>query len=194
MKVHLVYAHPLDSSFAAAALARVRSALEAAGHSIDLLDLYAEDFEPRLSAAERRVYHDVPDNRAGVQPYVDRLQAAEALVLVFPAWNFGPPAILKGWFDRVMLPGVSFDLRDGRIRPALTNIRRFAVVTSYGQQGWIVRWIIGDPLRKQLLRAMRRCMNPRARTRWHACYDMNNADDKRRARFLDRLDRSFRSF
>ena len=194
MLVHLIYAHPLPDSFAAAALKRVSAALEAGGHSIDLLDLYAEDFEPRLSAAERARYHDVPANLEPVRGYVERLRAADALVLVFPAWNFGPPAILKGWFDRVLLPGVSFDLSGGKIRPALTNITRFGVVTSYGQPGWIVRWVIGDPLRKQMLRALKRCMRPGARTRWHACYDMNNAGDARRARFLDSLDRAFGHF
>lgn len=192
MRVHLVYAHPLADSFAAAACARVRKALEASNHEIDLLDLYAEDFEPRLSASERACYHDVPQNQSSVQSYVDRLQAADALVLVFPSWNFGPPAILKGWFDRVLLPGVSFDLSGGKIKPALTNITRFAVVTSYGQRNWIVRWIIGDPLRKQLLRALRRCMHPRARTCWMVFYDMNRADHDRRSRFLDRLDSRFR--
>jgi NAD(P)H dehydrogenase (quinone) len=194
MKVHLVYAHPLPDSFAGAALARVRGALEAAGHTVDVLDLYAEGFDPRLSPEERRIYHDVPANRAPVADYVARLQSADALVLVFPAWNFGPPAILKGWFDRVLLPGVSFDIVDGRIRPALTNITRFAVVTSYGQQGWVVRWVIGNPLRKQLLRAMRWCMNRRVRTLWLPFYNMNTADQARCKRFLARLDRTFRRF
>lgn len=194
MRVHVVFAHPLAGSFAAAALARVCAGLEASGHQVDLLDLYADGFDPRLTAEERRIYHEVPANRSPVAAYVERLQAAEALVLVFPAWNFGPPAILKGWFDRVLLPGVAFELADGRIRPALTNIGRFAVVTSYGQRGWVVRWVIGNPLRKQLLRAMRWCMSPRAQVRWLAFYDMNNADQQRRERFLARLDDSFRRF
>ena len=55
-----------------------------------------------------------------------RLQAAEALVLCFPVWNFGYPAILKGFFDRVFLPGVSFKMVDGKVRPNLWNIRKLA--------------------------------------------------------------------
>ena len=58
----------------------------------------------------RRSYHDTATNTGPVQTYVDRLRAADALVLVFPVWNYGYPAILKGFFDRVFLPGVSFDL------------------------------------------------------------------------------------
>ena len=48
-----------------------------------------------------------------MRTYVERLRGAEALVLVFPVWNYGYPAILKGFFDRVFLPGVSFRLVDG---------------------------------------------------------------------------------
>lgn len=192
MRVHLVYAHPLAGSFAAAARDTAMRALAARGHAVDLLDLYTEGFEPRLSAEERERYHDTPANQATVAGYVERVRAAEALVLVFPAWNFGPPAILKGWLDRVMVPGVAFKLVDGDIRPALTNIRHFSVVTSYGQRGWVVRWVIGDPLRKMLMRSFRRCLHPRARTRWMPLYDMNRIDDARRRRFLDRLDTAFR--
>jgi NAD(P)H dehydrogenase (quinone) len=61
---------------------------------------------------------------------VDRLLKAEALVLVYPVWNYGFPAILKGWIDRVFLPGVSFGLVDGKVRPTLHNITRIVVVTS----------------------------------------------------------------
>ncbi|TJW38975.1 MAG: flavodoxin family protein, partial [Mesorhizobium sp.] len=59
-------------------------------------------------------------------PYVARLQKAEALVLSFPVWNYGYPAILKGFFDRVFLPGVSFKLVDGKVQPSLHNIRKLA--------------------------------------------------------------------
>ena len=49
---------------------------------------------------------------------------AEALVLSFPVWNYGYPAILKGFFDRVFLPGVSFELVNGKVQPILHNIGR----------------------------------------------------------------------
>jgi NAD(P)H dehydrogenase (quinone) len=67
-----------------------------------------------LTEAERRGYHEVGPNLEPVRDYVERLRAAEALVMVFPVWNFGYPAILKGFLDRVFLPGVSFRLEDGQ--------------------------------------------------------------------------------
>ncbi len=73
-----------------------------------------------------------------LKPYVDRLRAAEAIVFVHPVWNYGYPAILKGFFDRIFLPGVSFilvggDASDkGRLVTNMKNIKKVAYVTTYG--------------------------------------------------------------
>jgi putative NADPH-quinone reductase len=170
----------------------VLEALEGRGWEVDDCDLYAEGFDPVLSAAERRGYHDAPANVEPVRPYVERLRAADALVLVFPVWNFGYPAMLKGFLDRVFLPGVSFRLVDGRVRPNLTRIRRLAAVTSYG--GTRLRALLaGDPPRACVTRAVRHVCRPRA-MRYLALYDMNRADDARRGRFLDHVGRTLEAF
>jgi NAD(P)H dehydrogenase (quinone) len=78
--------------------------LRSRGHEVDDCDLYAERFDPVLSEIERIQYHDIKLNRAPVAAYADRLLAAEALILIYPVWNEGFPAILKGFFDRVFVP------------------------------------------------------------------------------------------
>ena len=115
MRVLVLYAHPVETSFGAAIHERIVGALKERGHDIDDCDLYAENFDPRLSREERLAYHEVGANIAPVAGHVERLRAAEALILCFPVWNFGYPAILKGYFDRVFLPGVSFELVDGKV-------------------------------------------------------------------------------
>ena len=112
MRVLVLYAHPDPESFAAALHRTIVETLAAAGHEVDDCDLYAEGFNPVLSREERVGYHDLAHNQMPVSAYVARLQKAEALVLSYPVWNFGFPAILKGFFDRVFLPGVSFKLVD----------------------------------------------------------------------------------
>lgn len=116
MRILLVLAHPLNESFAASVAKTAREALAEAGHAVDLLDLYAEDFEPRLTKAERGGYFDIPYDTSGVSKIVERLKAADGLILVFPQWWFNFPAILKGFFDRVFAPGVAFshDTAGGR--------------------------------------------------------------------------------
>ncbi|SES20506.1 Putative NADPH-quinone reductase (modulator of drug activity B) [Tranquillimonas rosea] len=183
----VLFAHPCGESFSAALHVRVVETLRARGWEVDDCDLNAEGFDPVLSAAERRGYHDTDGNIDPVASYVDRLRRADALVLVFPVWNFGYPAILKGFFDRVFLPGVSFRLEEGRVRPNLTHIRRLAAVTTYG--GTRRRaFLAGDPPRRVVKRALWHVTRPR-RLRYLALYDMNRADAARRGRFLERVGR-----
>lgn len=191
-KALVVYAHPCEESFSAALHRTVVDTLTAEDWEVDDCDLYAEGFQPVLTAEERRGYHDAPANRAAVEPYVERLQRARALVLVFPVWNFGYPAILKGFFDRVFLPEVSFTLRRGTLHPALTNIRRLAAVTTYG--GTRLRaTAAGDPPRRVVTRAVRYVCQP-IKVQYLALYDMNRAGDQKRAAFLARVGRAMESF
>ncbi|WP_299829605.1 NAD(P)H-dependent oxidoreductase [uncultured Roseobacter sp.] len=182
----VLFAHPCAESFSAALHDCVVNRLRARGWEVDDCDLNAEGFSPVLTAMERRTYHDAGHNIAPVADYVARLRQAEALVLVFPVWNFGYPAVLKGFFDRVFLPGVSFTLRNGKVMPNLQHIRKLAAVTTYG--GTRLRAMMaGDPPRKSVTRAVWHVCRPE-KTRYLALYDMNRATDGQRAGFLSRVD------
>lgn len=187
MKALVLFAHPCEESFGSALHAGIVDSLTARGWDVDDCDLYAENFQPVLTTDERRGYHEVPTNIEPVRDYVERLRAAEALIFSFPVWNFGYPAILKGFLDRVFLPGVSFKLVDGKVRPNLTHIRKLAAVTTYG--GTRLRAFgAGDPPRKHFTRAIWHVTRPET-MKYLALYDMNRADDARRAAFLDRVKR-----
>lgn len=189
----VVYAHPCEESFSHALLGVATETLEAAGWEIDLIDLYADGFDPVLTAEERRGYHAEETNTAPVAAYVARLRAADVLVLVFPVWNFGYPAILKGFIDRVFLPGVSFRLVDGKVAGNLRNIRKLAAVTTYG--GTIFRaFLCGDPPRKSVTRHIRAVLHPAARTTYMALYDMNRATEIERRNFLGEVRRKLERF
>lgn len=189
MRVLVIYAHPVEQSFNAAVHARIVAALAAAGHEVDDCDLYAEGFNPVLGRDERLAYHDPAVNRAPVATYVDRLLAAEALVLCFPVWCFGLPAILKGWFDRVLMPGVAFDISDpANVKPALTHLKTIVAFTTYGRPRWMALWM-GDPPRKVVKRYLRILTGGRARIKYHAYYHMNVATPDRLAAHLERVGR-----
>lgn len=186
MRVLYVYCHPLPESFHAALRDEALAGLAAAGHTVDLLDLYAEGFDPVLTADARRHYHDTSRNRDGLEGYVARLQAAEVLVLQFPTWCFGPPALLKGFFDRLLMPGIAFDLADpAHVRPLLTGVRRIVGIVTYGRPRHLV-WTMADPPRKLVTRYIR-WLTGGARADYHALYHMNVATDARRARFVARV-------
>lgn len=186
MNVLLLYAHPVDTSFQAALRSMMLDRLKAAGHAVDLCDLYAEAFDPRLPAAERIAYHDPQTNAEGVRDHVKRLLRAEALVLCFPVWNYGYPAVLKGYFDRVFVPGVSFRLVDGNVVPTLRNIRRVVAVTSYGGSR-LRAMLMGDPPRKLVGRVLRATVGPGARVSFLALYSMNRAGAEERRKFMSKV-------
>ena len=110
MRILVVYCHPVESSFCSALHQTVVHTLKSQGHAVDDCDLYAECFNPVLSREERLMYNDPPNNLVEAKPYADRVMQAHALVFVFPVWNFGLPAMLKGFIDRVLVPGVSFHM------------------------------------------------------------------------------------
>ena len=146
MQVLYLYCHPVPESYHGALRAVALAGLAKAGHSVDLCDLYAERFDPVLGPAERRSYHDIECNQRGLESYVDRLRRAEALVVQFPTWGFGAPAMLKGFLDRLILPGVAFDLNDpARVRPLLQNIHTIAGISTYGRSRWAARYM-GDEI------------------------------------------------
>jgi NAD(P)H dehydrogenase (quinone) len=184
MQVLYLYCHPLPESFHAALLVESLAGLADAGHSVDLLDLYAEGFDPVLSVEGRRDYHDVAKNRAGLEQHIERLQRAEALVMQFPTWCFGMPAMLKGYFDRMILPGVAFDLSDpANVRPLLGHIRHVVGISTYGRPRWTA-FYVGDPPRMSVTRYLPRLMHPKARVAYHALYHMNVATDAKRRAFM----------
>lgn len=191
-RVLVIHAHPCPESFSSALNTATVDALRGSGWEVDDCDLNAEGFNPVMSAQERRDYHNTEVNTGPVQNYVDRLRAADAMVMVFPVWNFGYPAILKGYFDRVFLPGVSFDLKDGRVQGCLENIRKLAAITTYGATP-LRAFLAGDPPRKLIKRAVWGLTRP-DKVRYLALHDMNNASQSQRDGFLAKVKTEMEAF
>ena len=195
MRVMVLHAHPLESSYNRALCNAVLEMLKANGHQPDLVDLYAEKFDPVLSREDRLKYHDVPGNvTTDIKPYVDRLMAAEALIVVHPVWNYGFPAILKGYFDKVFLPGVSFILEGGdgpdkgRLVPNLKHIKKVAFVTSYGGDR-LRTMLMGDPPRRMAKRWGWVTFGGWLPPTYLALYDMNNVTKTELEGFITKVKR-----
>jgi len=136
-----------------------RSAIEAltkAGHEVQIEDLYQAGFLASLTPSERQSYYGPTFDTTAVQSQIDRLLSAEALVLVFPTWWFGFPAILKGWFDRVWAPGIAYNHASdlGPIKPRLLNLRKTLAITSLGSPWWVDRLLLWRPVRRVLKTAL----------------------------------------
>jgi len=134
MRVLLIHCHPRQDSFSAALRDAAVDVLTSSGHSVEMRDLYAEAFDPVLSAHQRGVYFDEAENVRGVEDHVAALRQAEGLVLVYPTWWFGMPAMLKGWLDRVFVYGRTYTGRQRYDRGLQINEAMFV-----GSGGWVVK-------------------------------------------------------
>lgn len=190
MQALVVVAHPCDDSFTHAAAARAVAGLRTAGHAVDVVDLYAIGFRVAMSPAERRAYHgDEPLIDEQAREHARLVGRADCLVFVYPTWWSGQPAMLKGWLERVMVPGVAFvfDEHTGKVRPGLRHVRRLVGISSYGSRRSAVK-LINDNGRRTITRALRMSCGLRARTTWLGLYGIDSASDSRRRQFLERVE------
>jgi putative NADPH-quinone reductase len=188
-RVLVVHCHPLEESLAAAARDRVLAALTATGVEFRLHDLYREGFEPALTATEHRD-HLVAGPDPSLRHHADDLAWCDTLILVYPTWWSGQPAMLKGWFDRVWVKGVAWDLPHGadRVSPLLTNVRTLVAVTTHGSSK-LVNSIQGEGGKRTITRSLRTMCHRRARTHWIALYGVDTCTPDRFTAFLERVER-----
>jgi NAD(P)H dehydrogenase (quinone) len=192
MFVAVVLAHPSPDSYCHALAARAASGLRAGGHTVEVLDLYGEQFTVAMTAAERHAYHgEEPILDPLVARHADIVQRAGALVFVYPTWWSGLPAILKGWLERVMVPGVAFrfDERTDKVRPALGNVAHIVGISTYGSPKRYVR-IINDNGRRTLTRALRMSCGHRTKTHWLGLYALDTSSATQRTEFAAQVERT----
>jgi NAD(P)H dehydrogenase (quinone) len=193
MRFLVLYAHPNPESFAGALHRRVVETLRGCGHEVDDCDLYAESFQPVLSREERLKYNDENAAHPEVAQHVERLMAAQGLLFVYPSWWYGMPAILKGYLDRVWLPGVAFRMVDGKPVSCVHHIVRYGAITTYGAPRSINEALVGDPNRHALMKGLGNLVSKSARKLWLAQYGMDSIGDAARERFLTEVETKVRA-
>lgn len=194
MDVVVALAHPNSDSFCHALAQRACDGLRAAGHEVHLLDLYALGFHAAMSPEDHAAYHtDHPAADPMVAEHADLVRNAEALVFVYPTWWSSMPAMLKGWLERVMLPGVAFVFNDkGKVRPGLTKVRRVVGISTYGSPRAYVKFV-NDNGRRAITRALRLNTGLRTRASWLGLYAIDTATAAQREAFLAKVERKMRS-
>jgi NAD(P)H dehydrogenase (quinone) len=165
MHVLLIYAHPEPNSFTVALLGRAKEVLEADGHSFEVSDLYAEKFDPVVdrhdfTSVANSNYFSIQNEQAFAEEHraysedirreQQRASRADLFIFLFPLWWGGPPAIIKGWFDRVMsygfgyVDGARYDRGLFRGRSAMICVptggtsNRFSEGSTYGSIGKVL--------------------------------------------------------
>jgi NAD(P)H dehydrogenase (quinone) len=187
MQVLVVLAHPKGDSYNHAIAERASSALRLSGHTVHVLDLYALGFGAAMTSEERTAYHlDTPILDPLVREHADLVRAAEALVFVYPTWWSGQPAVLKGWLERVLVPGVGFRFNEHG------KVRQMIGISTYGSP-WRYVKVVNDNGRRTLMRTIRMNTGLRTTTHWLGLYSIDTSTADERERFLARVERRMRA-
>lgn len=129
MKILCVIDHPNRQSYNHAVMHAFADGTVRAGHSIDILDLNEDEFDPVMTVKDLSLYPQGKFTDFRVAVYQQRLRSADCLALFFPVWWMVMPARLKGWLDKVLLPGFAFTT--GQFpQPLLTHIHSAFVFTT----------------------------------------------------------------
>jgi NAD(P)H dehydrogenase (quinone) len=192
MRVVAVHASTAPAGHDHAAFTTAVTSARAAGHTVAEIDLRAERFAAVMSPAERAAYHgDSPLITDETRRHAALVEQAEVFVFVYPTTLTTVPASLKGWLERVFVPGVAFvlDERTNRVRRNLTAVRRIVGIATYdGARMDVVRH--GDNGRRVLLRALRLNTGLRTRTSWIELHQASRLadEDPAVARFNQRIE------
>ena len=206
-KVLVVHAHPLGESLSGAAVSAVETGLKQKGHDVVLLKLYEEKFQPVLTKDERQRYLGPTDAAPNLPAYptpsrdvrksVTALQSCDAVVFVYPTWWFNVPAMLKGWLDRCLLPGIAFKIPTlenqppGPLIPGLQNIKKIGVVTTFGAPRHIA-FLAGDNGLNMIARAFLPLCHPDCTLLWHGIFNIDASSPESRHDFLTSLASAYR--
>jgi NAD(P)H dehydrogenase (quinone) len=147
MNILVIVAHPRAGSFNHAIAEAVTGTLCDLGHSVIFHDLYREGFNPLL--------HDAEIPRDGkvdpvIMEYCGELMSCNGIIIIHPNWWGQPPAILKGWIDRVIRPGVAYEFREGDagegVPEGLLSGKTALVINTSNTPDERERVVFGDPL------------------------------------------------
>jgi NAD(P)H dehydrogenase (quinone) len=196
MKCLIVIAHPLSNSLCKQLGAEVENTLKQMGHEVILEDLYAEQFSPALTEQERSSYYAEKYDFSHISEQVNRLQQADAIVLLFPTWWFGFPAILKGWFDRVWGPGIAYDHASdfGPIKARLDKLKNVLVITTLGSPWWVDRLVMWQPVKRIMKIALLGACANNGKLQFLSLYNSEKLDEKRIKAFKNRIDKALKSW
>ncbi len=130
MKYLIVSSHPYNGSFNAGAVQTIKEAALSKGHAVRLIDLVEEGFNPVMTSADLKAWGQGQPVDPMVERYRKEIEDADVLVFPFPIWWGSLPAVLKGFCDKVLLPGWAYKYGDNGEMIGLLTSKKAIVITT----------------------------------------------------------------
>jgi len=160
MKAVIVFNHPYEGSYCNAVLHAVTAGLAKAGHEIDLIHLDKDNFDPVMRAKDLEAFAKAKFEKINtlqaldpmVLNYKQQLENADHLIFIFPIWWELMPALTKGFIDKVVFPGVTYDYeKEIKMVCRLKNLKRLTVITTMNSPSIVYRLVFGNAIKKAIL-------------------------------------------
>lgn len=186
METLIIYAHPYEGSFNNAILEKLRKKLENQGTKYKVIDLYKDKFNTLYSAEELSLFKSGKTTEPMIESYQELIRNTNELIFVFPIWWNDVPAIIKGFFDKVMKKEFAYvDTKTG-VKGLLTNIECATIVTTSSSPTWYLKLFAGNAIKSVFMSATLKQIGVR-KSRWINCGNINSKTEDELGNFLKQL-------
>ena len=192
MKVAIIFNHPYEGSYCNAILEATLNGLTKANHQVDVLHLDQDGFNPVMTAADLKAFRDRRAIDPQVLSYKQRLDSAQHLIFIFPVWWEVMPAMMKGFIDKVMFPGLAYDYKANGygMFPLLKDVKGVTVITTMNTPSFLYRFIFGNAVKKALITGTFWKMGYKNR-KWINLSSVKMVSNVKRKGWLDQLEKRF---
>jgi len=193
MKVVIVFNHPYDGSFCNAILDAVTKGLEKANHEIDLIHLDKDNFNPVMTSADLKAFRDKMPVDPKVIEYDNRIKTADHLIFIFPIWWELMPALMKGFVDKVIFPGIAYDYKDASntyMKPLWTNLKGVTMITTMNTPNWLYWALFGNAIKKAMMLGTFWKMGYKNR-KWISFNEVKMVLQEKRTKWLSHIENNF---
>ncbi|RMC46082.1 NAD(P)H-dependent oxidoreductase [Lactobacillus sp. ESL0230] len=184
----IIYCHPYEQSFNHAELKAIKENLSAGQREYEIIDLYAEHFNPVYSTEELQLYHRGETTDPLVTKYLKLCQQADTVIFITPYWWNSIPGMLKGFVDKVMKEGLglSHTVTKTGVKGELTNVKHCYVFTTSTSPTWYIRFFLGNAIKKVFINKTLRQLGFR-NISWNNFGGISNSSLYRRRKYLAKL-------
>lgn len=192
MKTVIVYNHPYKKSFNHAILERIVSTVQSTGNEVDVIDLDEDQFNPVMSTEDLAAFvNQKPVDQASIG-YIKRLKEADHLVFVFPIWWELMPAMMKGFIDKVIFPGGTYEYAKNGIKmySQLPKLQSATIVTMMNTPKPFYKVVYSNAIQRAMVRGTLK-LSGMKNVKWISMNMVKMASDKKRQKWLDKLETFF---
>ncbi len=198
MKTLIVFTHPYEGSYCNSIMKAVRQGLKKGGHACKTINLDKDGFDPVMKAKDLKAFAELgrgmtealDDLDPIVLRYKKKLEWAERLVMIFPIWWMSLPAMMKGFVDKVIFPGVAYEMEDGRLKSRLHNLKQVTVISTMNTPAEIYSDTFGNSIEGSLIKGTFNQIGIHD-AEWLSLNMVKQAGDKTRTGWLESLEKKF---